>query len=575
MGEGSLSAIASPRTVSCRAFTALILAACALATPIRLAAQHGMGAGEHAPQPTAQQRELTRSVHRTLACMQCHGESEMMGAGVAGGMMGERGEGRPDPIGTCASCHAMAMEAYAPSAHAASVRRGTAHAPTCVSCHGSHAVTAVADPLSPVSKLRVSEATCARCHGPASAMAIHGRTSNAVEDYRRSFHGLSAALGDQRVATCVSCHSAHDVRSARDPRSSVSAGRVHRTCAQCHTGATLAFATGGIHHDPTLPGHSMVDAMRYGYLLLIILVIGGMVLHNGLDLWGRLRDRWYRWRPARASADVRVAPSAAASAGTVSTHGPGTTERTYLRFTVNERVQHWTLAASFTTLALTGFALKYTWPIPFIDAQQGALLRGLLHRATAIAFMALAAYHAGYMLLTRRGRYNLLAFLPRFRSVKDVLCGCAACLRLGPPSRADWRDLVQLVKYSLGRSATRPAMGRFTYAEKMEYLALVWGTAVMIGSGVILWWKVPFLNRFQYWAYDLVTTVHFYEAVLATLSIFAWHFYFTVYNPDVFPVSKTMVTGHISREEMERDHAAELRTLEAHAVVDGDPRAER
>jgi hypothetical protein len=71
-----------------------------------------------------------------------------------------------------------------------------------------------------------------------------------------------------------------------------------------------------------------------------------------------------------------------------------------------------------------------------------------------------------------------------------------------------------------------------------------------------------------------VTTVHFYEALLATLSLFAWHFYFTVYNPDVFPVSKTMVTGHISHEEMERDHAAELRTLDEHAVVDGAPRSE-
>lgn len=56
----------------------------------------------------------------------------------------------------------------------------------------------------------------------------------------------------------------------------------------------------------------------------------------------------------------------------------------------------------------------------------------------------------------------------------------------------------------------------------------------------------------------LDTTVHFYEALLATLSVFARHFYFTVFNPHVFPLSKTMLTGRMSREEMERNHALEL-----------------
>ena len=109
-------------------------------------------------------------------------------------------------------------------------------------------------------------------------------------------------------------------------------------------------------------------------------------------------------------------------------------------------------------------------------------------------------------------------------------------------------------------------MGRFTYAEKMEYLALLWGSGVMIVTGLILWFEVPFLNRFQYWVYDLVTTVHYYEALLATLALFAWHFYYTIYNPHVFPLSTTMLTGRISHEEMQRDHVLELRLLEENAA---------
>jgi cytochrome b subunit of formate dehydrogenase len=235
-------------------------------------------------------------------------------------------------------------------------------------------------------------------------------------------------------------------------------------------------------------------------------------------------------------------------------------------------MQHWTLAASFGALALTGFALKYTWRIPFLEAQQGALLRAWLHRAAAIVFITLAVFHVCYMLLTRRGRYNLRAFLPRIRSVRDFLCACAACLRLGPPSRADWRDLIQTVKYNLGLVPTRPAMGRFTYAEKMEYLGLLWGSGVMIVTGLILWFEISFLNRFQYWVYDLMTTVHYYEALLATLAIFAWHFYYTIYNPHVFPLSTTMVTGRISHQEMERDHSLELRVLEENAAKTGSAR---
>jgi hypothetical protein len=56
--------------------------------------------------------------------------------------------------------------------------------------------------------------------------------------------------------------------------------------------------------------------------------------------------------------------------------------------------------------------------------------------------------------------------------------------------------------------------------------------------------------------------VHFYEAVLATSAIVVWHFYYTIFNPDVFPLSKAMVTGRLDREEMGLEHGLELRALE-------------
>ena len=79
----------------------------------------------------------------------------------------------------------------------------------------------------------------------------------------------------------------------------------------------------------------------------------------------------------------------------------------------------------------------------------------------------------------------------------------------------------------------RPAYGRFTYWERMEYWALVWGAGVMISTGVILWFEVPVLNRVPYWAFELARTVHLYEAILATLAIIVWHLYFVVAVPSV------------------------------------------
>jgi cytochrome b subunit of formate dehydrogenase len=546
----------------------MVLALWALAIPAWLLAQHGgeMGGGmqsEHGgasrEQLKIKERELRQSVHQKLDCSECHGETEM-------------GIGKVDQVTTCARCHKQAFEAFLPSVHADSVRNGMPQAASCVACHGSHEVQAINNPPSPVSRMRVTEATCARCHESPTWKETHSIPPDPVADYRRSFHGLSAALGDRRAANCASCHSYHEILLSSDSRSTVNERNLITTCGACHAGATQTFATGGIHYNPAKTGFKVVDFVRAMYLMMIALTVSLMLVHNTIDFWGRLRERLARRRERLKKAvgeEWNLAPPAPPEGEAVIAPETKPAEKfevgenpKYLRFTAAERIQHWTLAASFIVLALTGFALKYTWRIPFLEAQQGALFRGFLHRAAAVVFIALAIYHIFYMALTRRGRDNFRALVPRIRSARDFVCRCAACFRLGPPSAADWKNLIQTVKYNLGFAETLPAMGRFTYAEKMEYLALLWGSIVMITTGLILWFETPFLNRFQYWTIELATTVHYYEAVLATLSIIVWHFYYTIYNPHVFPLSRAMITGKISREEMERDHALELKMLE-------------
>ena len=446
--------------------------------------------------------------------------------------------GRSQVAGTCSACHLEAAGAYSRSVHAVAVGRGASDAPTCTDCHNSHGIQPATAPHSPTSVLHVAAQTCGRCHGSVALTENHRLPASVVSDFEGSFHGLAGALGDRRVANCASCHGYHEIRPSWDPQSRIHPANLATTCGACHQGATPGFARGGVHHLPRTLGHRLVDLARVMYRMMIVGIIGLMLIHNGLDFARRWRDR-------RTHVPL-------AHAGTV----------TYVRFTLNERVQHWVLAGSFVTLAVSGFALTLGWNVPWMNAQTGATIRAAVHRIAALVFMVLAVYHVGYLAFTQRGHATVRAMLPRFNRVSNIVCTVCSCLRLCPPSTDDWRDLVQTVRYNLGLTAARPRFGRFTYAEKMEYLALVWGGIVMVATGLALWFEVPFLNRFPLWGFELATVVHYYEAILASLAIVVWHFYFTMFNPEVFPLSKAMLTGELTREEMEREHPRELEERE-------------
>lgn len=45
------------------------------------------------------------------------------------------------------------------------------------------------------------------------------------------------------------------------------------------------------------------------------------------------------------------------------------------------------------------------------------------------------------------------------------------------------------------------------------------------------------------WWIDIATTIHDYEAILATLANLVWHFYHVIFDPDVYPMSWTWLDG--------------------------------
>ncbi len=219
----------------------------------------------------------------------------------------------------------------------------------------------------------------------------------------------------------------------------------------------------------------------------------------------------------------------------------------YLRMTLNERMQHLNLAVNFTLLVITGFALSYStafWVSPITDAPLGMTFRGFLHRLCGVATVFLGGYHLLYLAFTERGR----------GIVKDMI-----------PGLKDAQDLWETLKNNLfiNRPAKAIKMPRFNFREKLEYLGLIWGTIVMTVTGFILWFKTEWLMYFPMWTWDVARAIHFYEAVLATLTIIVWHFYSVIFNPDIYPMSWAWITGDLTEHEMEEEHGLELEKIKA------------
>ena len=198
------------------------------------------------------------------------------------------------------------------------------------------------------------------------------------------------------------------------------------------------------------------------------------------------------------------------------------------------------MLASFFTLVATGFALKYpdSWFALLLGMSER--VRSVTHRVAGVVLMGLGSYHILYAAITRDGRRLLKDFLPVPKDVSDA-----------------WGTML----YYLGLRKEKPEFARFTYAEKAEYWALVWGLIVMASTGIMLWAKVSVGSAVARWWLDVATAIHFYEAVLATLAIVVWHFYQVFFDPDIYPMNWTWWDGKMSFEHYREEHGLDTATL--------------
>jgi cytochrome b subunit of formate dehydrogenase len=470
-------------------------------------ARHGISA--HAPLDA-----YLRSVHgRTLlvekneaapTCATCHGahdtrSSEDPASHVYKARVPE----------TCGACHSREAAAYSQSVHGVAVARGNPDAPACNDCHGEHQIEPPSSPTSLVYPKTLAETTCTRCHENLILAQRYGFPPDRGATFRQTYHGLATQLGGLPVANCASCHGIHDILPSSDDRSTINPANLQATCGHCHPDASEAFTKISVHEPATIrPQHPVVRVARSTYIVLLVTVIGGMAVHN-LLIWAAFVAR--KLRRERAVPQVR-------------------------RFSRLEVFEHVLLIVTFFGLVVTGFALKYSgafWVGWLTRLGFDETVRGVAHRVFGILLIALGVAHAVLLLGTRRGRREIGALRP---------------------ARRDLAELVGTFAHYFGKSGPPPRPGRYTYAEKAEYLALIWGTAIMAVTGLALWFPTVVTRWGPAWLVEVSEVVHFYEAWLAFLAIIVWHWFFTIFHPEEYPLNLTFLHGKVTAERAaERD----------------------
>ncbi len=216
-------------------------------------------------------------------------------------------------------------------------------------------------------------------------------------------------------------------------------------------------------------------------------------------------------------------------------------EKKYPRFTISDRIEHWVQMASFATLGMTGLAQKFaTSPISiwFIALLGGIESIRIIHRIASIGLMFGTIYHvgsAGYKIYVKRSRITMLP------SMYDV--------------KAAWGSFL----YNLGLRISKPQQGRYTFDEKFEYWAFIWGTIVMGLTGFMLWNPITTAKFLPGLVIPAAKAAHSGEALLAVLAIIIWHFY----NVHIKHFNKSMFLGYLAEHEMLEEHTLELADIKA------------
>lgn len=431
-----------------------------------------------------------RNLAVAATCVDCHGAHAIRPRSDDASEVGAR-----HLAATCGRCHEKEAAEYVASAHGRALARGAHEVPTCSDCHGEHGILPHGDPRSTTSRLQSAQSLCLGCHDRPALQEKFGLPARRGSTYLDSYHGLATRGRSTAAAVCVDCHGVHLILASGDTAAATHPSNRVATCGRCHPDATARFASFGDVHF-SYGDHWITRLVRFFYQMMITGTLGGMAVWVTVLTLPAIRRRL---EAARAGSPVR--------------------------FLLAEIAQHAALAVSFILLAVTGLALAFPdsyWVGLLAAAGLDEALRGLLHRIAGVVLIGAAAAHVAYLLGTSRGRWLLKRMFPAL---------------------GDARAARDHIFHAVGLRTAHPHFTHFSYFEKAEYWALVWGTIVMAATGVVLWFPEPFPRLLV----AVAEAIHFYEAILAVGAILVWHSYFVFFDPEVFPFNPAILLGRAAR----------------------------
>lgn len=445
------------------------------------------------------------------SCTNCHGHH-----GILSSASDRSGVSRTGVANSCQVCHPIETKSFWTGAHGNALLHGNNDVPNCTTCHGDHDMATLRT-RSGDAKQWASTQVCIWCHGNSRMMKRYGLDTAPVDSYMEDFHGLTQRGTMGASATCADCHDPHHSLPSDHPSSRMHISNRGPVCGGCHGKVTDSFAQSFTHQKALeVSGGELEHIVKVIYIVIIIVTVSGMLLYCFLVWLHAVRKK------ARAQRKQRY----------------------IRRMSRYERVSHFWLFISFVLLVVTGFALKYPeafWAKWLFSIGITEAIRAFIHRFAAIVMTLDLSFFMLYMFLNKRGKCFTKEMMPSFK--RDI------------------KDFFKALSYYLGVSKDneQPKFRAFNFAEKFEFWALIWGTVVMVVTGLILWFPKAIPAGWPSWIIPVARVIHYFEALLATLAILIWHGFHVIFHPDEYPMNTAWFTGYIT------DHEAEER-FEADAV---------
>lgn len=233
------------------------------------------------------------------------------------------------------------------------------------------------------------------------------------------------------------------------------------------------------------------------------------------------------------------------------------------RYSVHIVIQHFLVFTTFIVLAATGLPIYFSdvfWAPHVVSLFGGIDTARTIHRIGAMIMMSAAGYHI----------VSITA-----GTIRRIVNNEFDILRTQIPLPKDLFDMIHDIKYFLGLEAYRPKMGKFMYKQKLHYLAIIWGTLVLMCAGSALLFPdlmakylpatlgkmlpLGMTGDGSYSAFfqDLARLMHADEAMMALIVVAFWHLTNVHLVPGRFPAQWTFLTGRITREHQIEEHFLE------------------